>query len=432
MSPAASTPKVIVSSSSVTLRDAIGALEGTWLSRVSRPTYVERVGALDRLSDALLARDRDVLRVLPSAGVAFAAAFLRSSNLQHLVTRELPNPEALDRFVRIHERKSLRVLPRGVAAHWVAGNVPLLGLFSWAVSALVGNVNVVRLSSRMDDFLTPMLRLLARTSLVGAELAADTLVVQFPSDDEASHRAMSTAANVRIAWGGDEAVRSVAALPAAWDCETVVLGPRMSLAVIDGDLLTDRVLSRLASDVAYFDQQACSSPQWVFVKRPAGAATLERIVERFVHAFAAQAEALGRHRLDLGETFRIELDRARVLMESGVLHRDRATSWTVAVLTAPDTRVACANRFVQIIPFSDVEEVCRFIPSNVQTVVMLLNTVDTDRFSEAAARKGVHRFARPGEGNHFENPWDGIPLLSRLTRWTVRTDAAPGAEHRSR
>lgn len=385
-------------------------------------TYAERLAALNALSDGLMTRDSEVAQVLPAAGLAFAAAFLRSSNLEHLVARELLHPEALDGFVRVDQRKSLRVVPQGTACHWVAGNVPLLGLFSWALSALVGNLNIVRPSSRGEDFMSPILRLLSRTSAGGQELADDTLVAVFPREDHQSHQAMSTAANVRIAWGGQEAVESVMALPSRWDCETIVLGPRMSLAVVDPVLATTGVLSRLASDVAYFDQQACSSPQWVFVKSGRGSDLFDGFVESFAEAFAAQARGLGRHPIDAGETYRIELDRARVLLEGGVLRRDHETAWTVAVLDAPDTRVVCANRFVQVIPFADVLDICTLIPANVQTAVTLLDGGDTERFTEAAVKRGVCRFPRPGEGNHFENPWDGIPLISRLTRWAVRTE----------
>jgi hypothetical protein len=393
------------------------------LSRDRLP-YAERLAALNGLSDALMTRDPDVMRVLPATGVAFAAAFLRSSNLDHLVRREVPRADAFDAFVSIEPRKSLRVLPQGVACHWIAGNVPLLGLFSWALSAVAGNINVIRTSSRAGDFMTPILQLLARLSAEGRALADDTLVLSFAREDEASHRAMSAAANVRIAWGGQEAVESVMALPARWDCETVVLGPRMSLAVVDPTLTSDRVLSRLASDIAYFDQQACSSPQWIFVKGDRGDQQFQRWVDRFARAFGAQAQGLGRHPLDFGETYRIGLDRARVLLEGGALHRDAETAWTVAVVEKPDLRIACMNRVVQVIPFRDVAAIREFIPSNVQTAVMVLDGGDAERFSELAARRGVCRFPRPGEGNHFDNPWDGIPLMSRLTRWAIRTDAA--------
>lgn len=406
----------------VSVREAIAALRA---QPASEPlTYRQRLAALDALSEALMARDPSVARVLPAAGLAFAAGFLRASNLQHAIRRELAHEDALDRFVPVDERKSLRVLPRGLACHWVAGNVPLLGLFSWALSALVGNRNVVRLSSRGDDLLSPILALLARSSPQGRVLAANTLVVRFARDDEDAHRAMSAAADVRVAWGGREAVEAVMALPARWDCETVVLGPRMSIAVVDPALLTVRARTRLATDIAYFDQQACSSPQWVFVKRPPSADAFDDMVRDFTSAFAAQARAVARHPLDHGETYRIELDRARVLLDGGDLYRDPGTAWTVAVVMAPDLRLTCANRFVQLIPFTQVEDVIPSIPSNVQTAVTLLAPGEAERFSELAARRGVCRFPRPGEGNAFENPWDGIPLVSRLTRWSVRTEAA--------
>jgi hypothetical protein len=427
-------PSEVDSPSADTVAARIDALRKERLSPERLP-FAARLAALNALSDALLTRDPDVLRVMPAAGVAFAAAFLRATNLEHLVLREMPKAGAFDGFVPIDARKSVRVLPRGVACHWIAGNVPLLGLFSWALSALAGNVNVIRTSSRAGDFITPVLQLLARSSEGGRALADDTLVLSFPREDEPSHRAMSAAANVRIAWGGREAVESVMALPARWDCETVVLGPRMSLAVVDPPLTSDRVLSRLASDVAYFDQQACSSPQWIFVKGERGDQQFQGWVERFARAFAVQAQGLGRHPLDFGETYRIGLDRARVLLDGGVLHRDEQTAWTLAVVDAPDTRVACMNRVVQVIPFRDVAEIGAFIPSNVQTAVMLLDRDDAERFSELAAPRGVCRFPRPGEGNHFDNPWDGIPLISRLTRWAIRTDAAdarPAAENMNR
>jgi Acyl-CoA reductase (LuxC) len=402
---------------------SIAALREARLSRHRLP-YAARLAALNGLSDALMTRDPEVMRVLPAAGVAFAAAFLRTTNLDHLVRREVPHQGAFDAFVPIGPRKSVRVLPQGVACHWIAGNVPLLGLFSWALSALAGNLNVIRTSSRAGDFMTPVLQLLARLSDDGRALADDTLVLSFPREDEASHRAMSAAANVRIAWGGEEAVESVMALPARWDCETLVLGPRMSLAIVDPALASDRILVRLASDVAYFDQQACSSPQWIFVKGDRAGEAFHEWVERFARAFAAQAQGLGRHPLDFGETYRIGLDRTRVLLDGGVLRRDEETAWTVAVVDAPDTRIACMNRVVQVIPFRDVSEIDGFIPPNVQTAVMLLESDDAERFSELAARRGVCRFPRPGEGNNFDNPWDGIPLMSRLTRWAIRTNAA--------
>jgi len=382
------------------------------------PGLQARLSALDALSDRLLAD-----RTVNVAGMAFLAGFLRRSNLEHLLAREIPHPAALERFVSIDERKSGRLLPKGVVAHWIAGNVPLLGMFSWALSALVGNVNVIRLSSRQDDFVSPILAMLAQASPAGARMADDTVVLSFDRHDTAQHGEMSLLADVRIAWGGMEAVDAVRGLPAQWECETLALGPRVSLAVVDPALVGDRMTGRLVSDIVYFDQLACSSPQKLFVKGRAGDTAFDAFTDRFISAFERQSRAVPRHALDYSETYRIAIDRTRILLEGGTLRRDAGTTWTVAMVDQPVPDVLCANRFVQVVPFADVDEVCRFIPSNVQTAVTVLGAEDFERFTEAAARSGVCRFPRPGDGNSFETPWDGTPLVTRLTRWATRTDA---------
>jgi hypothetical protein len=73
-------------------------------------------------------------------------------------------------------------------------------------------------------------------------------------------------------------------------------------------------------------------------------------------------------------------------------------------------------------PFDSVDTLSSYIPRNVQTVITVLSAVESQQFTEDAAHYGVCRFPQPGEGNHFETPWDGIPLVPRLTRWVVRSN----------
>src|SRR5262245_60806785 len=73
----------------------------------------ERLEALNELSDELL---RGTIKI-GAAGHAFLAAFLRDSNLQELLLRELPQLAALDKFAQVGPRKSLRLQPRGVVCH---------------------------------------------------------------------------------------------------------------------------------------------------------------------------------------------------------------------------------------------------------------------------------------------------------------------------
>jgi hypothetical protein len=182
------------------------------------------------------------------------------------------------------------------------------------------------------------------------------------------------------------------------------------------------VVTRLATDVVLFDQLACSSPQYVFVRGRPGEAAFDGFVDSFGRAFATQAARFRRHSLDYHETYRIVSDRARAVLDGGTLHRDTATQWSVAVMTSPSEAIQCANRFVQVVPWCSLDEIYPRIPENVQTVVVALSERDAVVFTEEAAKRGVCRFPIAGESSHFENPWDGIGLVGRLTRHVVRTE----------
>ena len=404
----------------VNLAEAVAALKAPGPGQ--RRGYAERLEAMHALAAEILRPDSPLRARVPSQGLAYLASFLQRSYLEGLIRRELADPGSLSGFVSVGLRKSLRHVPRGLVCHWIAGNVPLLALFSWAISVVLGNRNVIRLSSRQEDVVSPFLEALQGISAAGEQIARETLVVSFPSADQASHRVMSEAADVRVAWGGAEAVTAVRALPAPWECEDIVFGPRVSLAVVDPAAVDEKAIRRLATDTVIFDQLACSSPQCVFVKGRRDSAGFRNFQAAFSAAFAAATQAWPRHALDFSETYTIGLDRARALLCGGEILRDSATQWTVAVLDAPNDAIQCANRFVQLVPFQDLAQIYPMIPLNVQTVVTQLEASDYAVFTEEAAHCGVCRFPKPGEGNNFENPWDGVGLVSRLTRAVIRTD----------
>ena len=404
------------------LAASIAALSGP--GKLATVGFEARVDAIAELPRLITAARSTLRSALPAEGLAFLASFLSREHLVSLVGREVRDIEALSRFVRVESRKSIRMVPKGLVCHWVAGNVPLLALFSWAISAVLGNRNLIRLSARQGDVVSPLLDALQALSDTGRLIADETHVVWFDRHDHAAHASMSQAADVRIAWGGREAVDAIHNLQRKWDCEDIIFGPRMSFAAIDPQMIDAAGIRRLATDAVLFDQLACSSPQYIFVKGERGSRRVDDFVTRFSAAFAEQGRAYPRDLLGFSETFRIHLDRVRVLLNGGDIRRDGATSWTVAVVDTPLPQVTCANRFLQVIPFNSLDEIYARIPGNVQTVIINLDATDTSEFTEHAAHLGVCRFPRPGEGNHFENPWDGAGLVSRLTRSVIRTDAA--------
>jgi hypothetical protein len=196
---------------------------------------------------------------------------------------------------------------------------------------------------------------------------------------------MSLAADVRIAWGGKEVVEAIRSLPARWECEDITFGPRASFAVIDPAEVNNALLERLTTDIVYFDQLACSSPQWIYHKGRPNEPAWKKCVDSLFECLERQTKSTPRHMLGFDQTYQIHLDRARVLLSGGMLYRDNATQWTVAILKAPCVNIACVNRFVQIIPFWDLAEIYPTVPRNVQTVILALEGREIAEFTEQGA-----------------------------------------------
>ena len=80
---------------------------------------------------------------------------------------------------------------------------------------------------------------------------------------------LSNSADIRIAWGGHDAVESILSLPKNVFTEDIIYGPKYSYVIIDEESIKrDRkiISQKIALDVSTFDQYACSSPHTVFVK----------------------------------------------------------------------------------------------------------------------------------------------------------------------
>ena len=118
-------------------------------------------------------------------------------------------------------------------------------------------------------------------------------VVSFDHQDSDLNRTMSLAADAKIIWGGESAVRGIKALEEQSHCVELVFGPKYSLGVIDRRRLThaeglEGIIGAFVRDIAAFDQRACSSPQTIFVERNDNL-SLRQVGELFAAQFARLA-----------------------------------------------------------------------------------------------------------------------------------------------
>jgi hypothetical protein len=165
--------------------------------------------------------------------------------------------------------------PRGLVFHVPPANVDTIFVYSWALSALAGNRNIVRVSARSAGAAEAVLEALnAALSDVdpatARTVAATQRMVTYDRSDAISG-ALSKAADLRVIWGGDAAVHALRKYPLAPHARDLTFPDRSSFAVasVAGWQRSSEPERRAAAEAFYndsywFDQAACSSPRAVF------------------------------------------------------------------------------------------------------------------------------------------------------------------------
>ncbi|MGD0519534.1 MAG: acyl-CoA reductase, partial [Thermoguttaceae bacterium] len=169
-------------------------------------------------------------------GCMFLSAWLGSDNLRRILELNLNgNPSYLDGFVP-YGRNYLAAKPQGLVAMWMPGNVATMPMFSLIPALLAKNVCLVKLAYPQPEGTDRLLAVLAESQagdVRGADLLEAAAVIWFDYRNRELNEQMSLAADVKIIWGGAEAIKAITALPRREHCAEIVFGPKYSIGVID-------------------------------------------------------------------------------------------------------------------------------------------------------------------------------------------------------
>ncbi|MGD0899802.1 MAG: acyl-CoA reductase [Thermoguttaceae bacterium] len=389
------------------------------------------IGLLDAAARAWTRPEHPLADFLRRHRLGFLPLWMRRGNLESLSARSLRGrPEALDEFVRLGDADPMRVRaqPRGLVVHWLAGNVPVLGMLSLVQSLLCKNANLLKVSHRSTGLLPHLLAGLTDVvyanrggeALSGRLLTDAVAVVYADKTDEAAARELSLAADVRVAWGGQQAVEAIVNLPRKHGTEDIVFGPKTSLAVIATERLGDtdaarRVAAALAADASAFDQQGCNSPHTVFVERGA-AVTPADFAKLLAEAMETECRRSPLEDVDPAATMNVLGVRAEYAMR-GEAYGSRGMGWTV-VYAEDEAALAepCFQRTLFVRGVDDVFGVVPLCSRHTQTVGLAVDDRRL-RLAGALSARGVDRCPPIGAMRLYEAPWDGLFPMDRLVRW---------------
>lgn len=325
--------------------------------------------------------------------------------------------------------EGLAVLPRGRVFHLAPGNVDTIFVYSWLLSLLAGNTNVVRLSRRTSPQLDEILSLLADLLDAPAHrpIRARTLLVRYDPDPRRTEL-LSSHSDIRVIWGGDAAVAEIRSVPLPPLATELVFGDRFSVAVVGchawglaSEEVRRRAVHGFVNDSYWFGQMACSSPRlvaWV------GAAA-EREAARSAF-WALVRDELGRR--DLGLSAADYLNKRAATASLAIratceVASEPTADLVRAWLTSPSEaarELHCGAGLFWEVGCDTLDALLPLLDRRVQTIAHFgFESASIRKFVQSNQPEGGDRWVPFGAALNFSHIWDGFDLMRVFTRQVV-------------
>lgn len=396
--------------------DIDGLIAGPFSAASALPAFSEvSIGFLAEISRSLLAK-KGIKNYQELVALAY---WLRPGNIRRIA----------DSFLEQIKEDEI-IVPRGMAFHIAPSNVDSIFLYSWALSLLCGNKNIVRLSENISEQIKILIDVAAEIlqDVRWAKIRTGNLIVTYPRDNEIN-KIISSLSDLRIIWGGDETVGNIRSLPAKPAAKDITFADKFSYTVIDADEylgLNEEGKAKLAhafyNDSYWFDQMACSSPRFVYIVGPQK--SRQKTSELF---WKFLNEELKTRNI----TSPIEQSMEKLIFKYGLMAEDNVE--TISDVSAGDPTVMrigkesirgiseyCGGGFFIECFLEGLHELSGLVEHKDQTLTYFgFEKTALKKLALEINGKGIDRIVPVGEAMNFSQNWDGYSLLYELTKKVI-------------
>ncbi len=363
-------------------------------------------------------------------GIPFLRMWLRRGTLEPIIAREL-GPNGLHGGWTEYGRAKCKAFPIGLVGHWPAGNVEIQPILSMTCSLLGGNAALVRIPSGLVELTQQLMEKLVESD-PDELLTRRIFMAGFDHDRQDLQETMAEAVDGAMIWGGEEAVLKIRALPFPHWARIAVFGPRLSVAAMDAGAWgnpdeQESWCRRIARDVWQFDQQACSSPQVLFLEKAAGQSTAQFLAV-LRRAFEIENRAHPRRTIAGALTSAISQARASWLLND-TAHKavfPKGPDWTLLVGSGSDLPQPIQGKTLTVLEVDNLSDPVSKFNGNVQTLGLAIADPEKEKsLALLAGNRGVDRIVKLGQMHVFVPPWDGVDLIRpmvRMVRHVCSTD----------
>lgn len=314
---------------------------------------------------------------------------------------------------------------RGTVLHIAPSNVDTIFVYSWFISLLCGNRNIVRLSSKSSaqtDLLVGAIRRVANRP-EHTEIAKRSMVVRYPASNQVT-ALFSQYCDTRVIWGGDATVAMIRQVPLPGTATEIAFANKYSLGLFGaggwGAASAEqrgRWVDGFFNDAYWFDQMACSSPRlllWV--------GTAEEVEAARAEFWPAVEEKVRQKGVTFGD---VDYVNKRIVQDTLSIdvsaHVPASASNAVARvwLETPElhAEIHCGAGLFFEARLASLGELRTLLSRKIQTVSYLGMDSQTLRdFVVEVPLAGVDRFVPVGSALDFSSVWDGFDLMTVFTR----------------
>jgi hypothetical protein len=376
------------------------------------------VNAFDKFSTELIKSKFIINHKYRGKGVPFIIRWCNKENLISILNYSFKNYKNLD----ADPENKIRLIPKGLVSHWVAGNVPTLGILSVICSILTKNKSIIKLPSNSDSFFEDIFFFFSKLSPIHKKIHSTLLTLRYDyAEDQDLADMVSKNSDTRIIWGGNKSCEAIINYKKKINVVDMVFHDRTSFIILDEDVIKNelkKITNLVARDISVFEQLACASPHTIFIKTKSKkfilkfCEELSKSLERYLEIFpkttptSSQIQSI----LNLRTNYAIN---EKVWASKGT---EYSIFFDNDIKFGPN--IGFRNIFCRT--FLDIKDILKVIPKNVQTVGMFVNKKNKAKYMEKLSRNGVLRFKNIGNMTNFEIPWDGIDIPRNLVNYITK------------
>jgi len=323
------------------------------------------------------------------------------------------------------KKKYLAVLcvGRGILFHITPSNVPVNFAYSLAAGLLAGNLNIIRVPTGEFAQVAIIIKAFEKV-LESAEFAAIAPFVNFlryERDDEINAY-LSSLCDVRIIWGGDNAIAEIRRAPLNPRSFDITFADRYSICAINtGPYIKaahqDKIAQDFYNDTYLFDQNACTSPHLViWVGRDGEIVKAKDIFWTALHKVVSEKYSLQPVQAvaKLTAFYKAAVD-MQVMLESSpdnLIVRTKLNK-----LSKGMENYRCPGGYFTEYSVSSLAEIIPILNRKYQTLAYYgFSKEELQRLFRNHRFYGIDRIVPIGKTTDFSLVWDGYNLINTLSR----------------